>query len=135
MKKKLLTILMLVLAVAFCAYGCGGNVSDEDVDKAIEESKTVTVDVVVNDQVQKTEEIVTDADNLGDMLRESGLAEGEQGSYGIFIKTVDGVAADEAKEEWWCVTKGGQAVQTGADSTPIADGDKFELTLKVGYDQ
>ena len=31
------------------------------------------------------------------------------------------------------VTKGGADVFTGVESTPIADGDKFELTLKTGY--
>ena len=133
MKKKLLTILILVLAVAM--FGCGEKTADEAGGQVMADAKTVTVDVVVNDEVQKTQEIVTEADNLGDMLQESGLAEGEQGAYGLFIKTVDGVTADESKEEWWCVTKGGEAVQTGADSTPIVDGDKFELTLKVGYAQ
>lgn len=135
MKRKLLTILMLVLAVAFCVYGCGAADSDEAADQVMMDAKTVTIDVVVNDEVQKTQEIVTDADNLGDMLQASDLVQGEQTSYGLFINTVDGVTADESKEEWWCVTKGGEAVQTGVDSTPIADGDKFELTLKVGYTQ
>ena len=32
------------------------------------------------------------------------------------------------------VTKSGEMVNTGADQTPIADGDAFELTLTVGYD-
>ena len=29
--------------------------------------------------------------------------------------------------------KGGEMVNTGADQTPIADGDTFELTMTVGY--
>ena len=41
--------------------------------------------------------------------------------------------ADKSKEEWWCITKGGQAVMTGISTTPFADGDTFELTLTVGY--
>lgn len=130
MKKKLLAILMLVLAVAM--VGCAAdNNADQTADNP--ETKTVTVDIVVDNQVQKSQEVVTDADNLGDMLEESGLAQGEQGAYGLFIQTVDGITADEENEEWWCVTKGGESVQTGADSTPIADGDKFELTLMIGY--
>ena len=40
---------------------------------------------------------------------------------------------DEAKEEWWCFTKDGEDVMTGVDSTPVADGDHFEITLKTGY--
>ena len=42
-------------------------------------------------------------------------------------------AIGEAKEEWWCFTKDGEDVMTGVDSTPVADGDHFEITLKTGY--
>lgn len=46
---------------------------------------------------------------------------------------MDGYTADESAQEWWCLTKGGQSVNTGVDSTPIADGDAFELTLTTGW--
>ncbi len=39
----------------------------------------------------------------------------------------------ESKQQWWCITKGGEQVNTSADQTPIADGEQFELTLKEGY--
>ena len=51
----------------------------------------------------------------------------------MFITTVDGETADDSKEQWWCITKGGEMVNTGADQTPIQDQDQFELTLKEGY--
>ena len=51
----------------------------------------------------------------------------------MFITTVDGETADESKEQWWCITKSGEMVNTGADQTPIQDQDIFELTLKEGY--
>ena len=57
----------------------------------------------------------------------------EESQYGLYVKTVNGVTADEAKEEWWCFTKDGEDVMTGVDSTPVADGDHFEITLKTGY--
>ena len=40
----------------------------------------------------------------------------------------------EGAQEWWKLTKGGEMVNSSADSTPIADGDHFELTFTVGYD-
>ena len=52
---------------------------------------------------------------------------------GLFFYTVDVETVDDANQEWWCLTKGGESLMTGADSTPIADGDQFELTLTVGY--
>ena len=75
----------------------------------------------------------TDAEFLRQALEEQKLVEGEESQYGLYVKTVNGVTADEAKEEWWCFTKDGEDVMTGVDSTPVADGDHFEITLKTGY--
>ena len=66
-------------------------------------------------------------------VEQQKLVEGEESQYGLYVKTVNGVTADEAKEEWWCFTKDGEDVMTGVDSTPVADGDHFEITLKTGY--
>ena len=49
-------------------------------------------------------------------------------------KTENGETVDEGAQEWWKLTKGGEMVNSSADSTPIADGDHFELTFTVGYD-
>lgn len=134
MKKnwKTTAVFLLMLVLACALTGCGSN-EEAETDTASAE-KTVTVDVYIHDQQQSSNELTTTAETLGDLLLESGLAEGEDSQYGLYIQTVDGVTADEAKEEWWCITKnGGETVQTGADSTPIADGERYELTLKTGY--
>lgn len=63
-----------------------------------------------------------------------GLVDGEgKARWDFSLKSVDGETVDDANQEWWCLTKGGESLMTGADSTPIADGDQFELTLTVGY--
>ncbi len=64
---------------------------------------------------------------------DEALVEGENGAYGLFITSVDGETADDSNQEWWCITKEGGQVNTSADQTPIADGDKYELTLMIGY--
>ena len=51
----------------------------------------------------------------------------------VKITEVDGEAADDASQQWWCITRGGGMVNTSADQTPIEDNDAFELTLKEGY--
>lgn len=127
-KRSILAVMVLLMAMF--VFGCG---SADDASQTNEEPITVSFDVVVDGQVQKTHTAETQVDNLGDFLRESGIVEGENSEYGLYIMTVDGVTADESKEEWWCVTKGDESVQTGVDSTPIADGDKFELTLMNGF--
>ena len=65
------------------------------------------------------------------MLLAEGLAEGETGPYGLLITTVDGETAQDSLRQWWCITRGGERVDTGADTTPIADGDHFELTMST----
>lgn len=133
-KLRLITILVIVMMIFVGCSSNSNNDSNVDNNDNAETEKNIKVDVVLADGTSKTFEITTTADNLGDALVEEKLVEGEDSQYGLYIKTVDGVTVDESKEEWWCLTKnGGETVNTGVDSTEISDGDKFELTLKVGY--
>ncbi len=75
----------------------------------------------------------TDAIYLAEVLLETELAAGENGAYGLYITTVDGETADANKSEWWCITKGGERVNSGADALPLSDGDHFELTFTEGF--
>lgn len=94
-------------------------------------SKTIEVQVVFSEEESKDYTIQTDAEYLRQALEEKDLVAGDESEFGLFIKTVDGVTVDDSKNEWWCVTKDGEMVQTGVDTTPIADGDHFELTLST----
>lgn len=96
-----------------------------------EGEKLVVVEVVHSDQSAKEFSFETQAEYLGGLLLEEKLAEGEQSVYGLFITTVDGETAQEEQKQWWCITKSGEMVETGADATPIADGDHFELTMST----
>ena len=95
--------------------------------------KTITVQIVYSDETSETKKINTNANNLRGALEDEGLVSGTESEYGLFITTVNGVTADDSKQQWWFVTKDGEDVMTGVDSTPIEDGDKFELTLKTGW--
>lgn len=95
--------------------------------------KTITVEIKY-DEVDKEVKITTDAETLADALREKNLIEGSESEYGLFITGVDGRTADDSKQEWWSITKDGEMTPTGADTTMIADGEHYELTLMVGYD-
>lgn len=91
--------------------------------------KTIGLTVVFAPDNQKEYTIHTDAENLGDALKAEKLVEGTDGEYGLYIETVDGVTADSGNQEWWCITKDGEMLNTSADLTPIADGEHYELTL------
>ena len=95
--------------------------------------KEIDIIVIHADKTENQFTYQTDAEYLVDVLLENKLAEGEQSSYGLFIQTVDGETADDSKQQWWCITKGGEQVNSGADTLPIANGDQFELTLMEGY--
>lgn len=92
--------------------------------------KTLYVQVI-SDAETADFTLQTTQEFLGAALLENGLAEGEDGPYGLFITTVNGITADETKNQWWCITRAGEQLSTGADSTPIADGEQYELTLSV----
>ena len=102
-------------------------------------SKTITVsvfDTVGSTEASNTTTITTDEEYLRGALEQedSGISiSGSESEYGLFVTTVDGVTADDSKQQWWCFTKGGEMLNTGVDSTPIADGDTFEITLTEGY--
>ena len=95
--------------------------------------KKIDIIVIHADKTENNYTYQTDAEYLAEVLLETGLAEGDMGEYGLFITTVDGETADNSKQQWWCITKGGERVNNGADTLPIADGDQFELTLMEGY--
>ena len=98
-----------------------------------EGAKAIDVVVVHGDGSEATFQYQTDAEYLGDVLTENGLVEGTESTYGLFITTVDGETADESLQQWWCITREGEMLSTGADQTPIADGEQYELTLTEGY--
>ncbi len=127
-KKGLIGILVLIVAVIalaalYLAFRPGTSAGE----------KTVTLDVVVDGQTQNTYTVQTTEEYLGAALLAEGIIQGEEGAYGLFVQTVDGITADDSNQEWWCLTKGGEQVTTGVDTTPIADQDAFEFTLMVGY--
>lgn len=95
--------------------------------------KTITVEIKYDD-VSKEVKISTDAETLAAALKEKNLIEGSESEWGLFITGVDGRTADDAKQEWWSITKNGEMTPTGADTTMIADGEHYELTLMTGYD-
>ncbi len=96
-------------------------------------AKTITVEVFNGEESVGSHTLKTEEEYLGDALKEAGLVEGEESGTGLFVKTVDGITADDEKQQWWCFTKGGEDLNTGVDATPIADGDRFEATLKTGW--
>ena len=121
-------IIVLVLAAAALVIWQTNKRETQQGGKEI----TVNVDHLNGDDTTFT--IHTDEEYLRGALEQEDLIEGTESEYGLYVLTVDGETVDEGAQEWWKLTKGGEMVNSSADSTPIADGDHFELTFTVGYD-
>ena len=94
--------------------------------------KTIAVSVVTDTETTDFT-IVTDAEYLRQALEQENLVEGSESEYGLFVTTVNGVTADDSQQQWWRFTRNGEMVETGIDTTPIADGETYEITLITGW--
>jgi hypothetical protein len=101
--------------------------------KSVKGSKEIVAEVIQADGSSKSYDIKTDAEFLRQALEEQKLISGTKSNYGLYVTTVDGVTADESKKEWWCFTLNRETINTSVDSTPIKDGDHFEITLTKGW--
>jgi len=101
--------------------------------KGTEGAKKIVAEVVLSDGSSEEFTIQTDAKFLRQALEEKDLIHGSESEFGLFITEVNGVTVDDANQEWWCITLAGGTLNTGVDTTPIKDGDHFEITLTVGY--
>ena len=125
---------LIVAAIVFVVLVVAGIVIWQvAAPKGTAGDKAYTLTVVDAEGNETVHELQTDEEMLGAALLKEGLIEGDDSEYGLFVNTVDGITANDDNQEWWCLTKGGQSVNTGVDSTPIADGDAFELTLTTGW--
>lgn len=126
-RRLLLIVLALLVFAAAAIFAYTQFVKPESGNKVLE------ISIVHGDNSKKEIKINTDAEYLRSALEERGLIVGTESAYGLFVHTVDGETADESLQQWWCFTKGGEQLFTGIDTTPISNGDAFEITLTTGW--
>ncbi len=131
-KKNNKKIVIALVALLIIVAGMG-LLYNKFKPKPVEGSKNIEVEVIFDDSTSKTYPIQTDAEYLREALKPLNLVEGTESEYGLYVTTVDGKVADEGKQEWWCFTLSGESLTSSIDSTPVKDGDHFEITLKTGW--
>ncbi len=96
-------------------------------DNVLGEGNTVFDFVVVDENGEDTVyEIHTDETVVGDALQELGLIEGEDGDYGLYVKTVDGITVDFDKDgKYWAFYIDDEYAMSGVDSTDIVAGSEY----------
>ncbi|MBQ8649526.1 MAG: DUF4430 domain-containing protein [Clostridia bacterium] len=126
--------LAVLIAAAVIVWGAFGPSSDKgdissSVSSSVSQSQTeITVKLVLSDGEEKTFELKTEKQTLGDALYENGLVSEEEYASG-FYTVIDGVRADYNEDgAWWCVTKGGEMTTVGMNEQTIENGDSFEIT-------
>ncbi|MBQ5634089.1 MAG: DUF4430 domain-containing protein [Clostridia bacterium] len=138
MKKMIRSVVLVALVLSFvlCLVSCNEKIDAEGLwknatyrsDKEFGKGeKTVEVEVKVEEQ-SVTFTIHTDADTLGAALLEHNLIAGEDGQYGIYVKTVNGILADyDIDKSYWGFYQNGEYLMSGVDTTTIVGGEHFEI--------
>lgn len=145
-KCKLLSlILVLVLTAAAALTGCSGTPAETTtpVTEAPQPGGQATdlgegsksFDFTVVDKEGNTHLYVihTDAEMVGHALLEQELIAGEEGPYGMYIKSVLGATLDyETDGMYWAFYVNGEYGMTGVDQTPITEGCSYLIKAEAG---
>ena len=124
--KRILSVL-LVLIMLFALAACGKKA------EAPAEAAVFTVIVTDLEGNETTFEYSSSAANLGEALIAEGLVVGHEASYGLYIDSVNGIAADWDKDQtYWAFYIGGEYATSGISDTPITAGTIYCLTLTKG---
>ena len=137
---SLIVCIVLIAAVALFTTGCSDkeNTSTPDASqptnsqaeaKVMGEGSTVFNFTVIDVDGKETAfEIHTDKTIVGEALQELGLIDGEEGPYGLYVKTVNGTTLDYDKDgKYWAFYVNGAYGTTGADVTKIEGGTTYSF--------
>lgn len=155
--KKIVTLLltmMLVASMVVGAAGCGNSgqaqnqqaqnsmqvtevqntetqAAEELQDTVLGEGATVFAFTVIDKDGNETAfEIHTDKEIVGEALLDLALIAGEEGQYGLYVKTVNGITADyDVDQTYWAFYVNGEYATSGVDTTAIEEG--MTYTFKV----
>lgn len=136
MKKLLSIILAALMLVSFAA--CGNKKTSTDAQISAGDSAQVTeigegqlsfsFSAVDADGNTKSYKISTDKKTVGEALVDAELISGENGAYGLYVKTVAGKTYDYTKDgKYWAFYANGELSPTGVDMTDITEGVAYEF--------
>ncbi len=139
-----LLCMMLIVAMALTTVGCGtseqngGQPTAEGADVAdieatvLGEGKTQFHFTVVDKDGNATAfEIHTDKEMVGEALMELNLITGDEGPYGLYVKSVNGITADyDVDQTYWAFYVNDAYATSGVDVTPIEAGAKYAFKVE-----
>ena len=136
MKKLTALLLALALALSLCACGASAPATDAVVTDGAtvgEGATSFTLKISDLEGNTVTATVNTDEEKVGDALQELGIIAGEMGSYGLYIKSINGITADYDKDgTYWAFYINGEYALTGADMTKIEAGSEYTFAIEKG---
>ena len=136
MKKILSLTLVLLMMLSVCTFtaSCGDDTEEQMLyteDTVLGNgNKTVILVVEHSDGKKVTFTIKTDKTILADALLEHKLIEGENDTYGLYVKKVNGITQDYNKDRtYWALYIDGEYSMTGVSSVELTEGTVY--TYKV----
>lgn len=152
-KLSLFLCIVLIAAIALFTTGCNDNTpetpeqgSTQDTESTAEnesnepaeessemgEGETEFIFTVTDIDGKETKfQIHTDKKTVGDALIELNLIAGEDGPYGIYVKTVNGDTYDYDKDgKYWAFYINGEYGATGVELTDITEGATYSFKVE-----
>lgn len=135
MKKLTAIIIALIMLMSFAACS-GDKTTNTDADSSAAETTSeapqkkvsFTFTVVDVDGNEKDFTVETDKKTVGEALIDEGLIAGEDGPYGLYVKTVDGKTLDYDKDgKYWAFYVNGELSATGVDMTDVTEGAAYSF--------
>ncbi len=126
LKKFLFICLCLILTAAtvFAMAACTGEEGNS-------QEVSFTLKVVTLDGAETSTVITTTKKTVGEALLDKGIISGEDGQYGLYIKSVNGITADyDTDKTYWAFYINGEYAMTGVDKTDITDGATYMLKVE-----
>lgn len=128
--------IVLIAAMALFTIGCNDNSTTSDPSgqtltqtdaRELGSGQTKFFFTVVDFDGKESNFIInTDKKTVGEALIEHQLIAGEEGPYGLYVKTVNGITLDYDKDgKYWAFYIDGKYATTGVEKTEISDTAKY----------
>lgn len=132
-----LLCIVLIAAMALGTIGCSDTTANDTTatvgtmenGKVYGEGSTEFSFTVVDTEGKEVQATIrTDKTTVGEALLDLGLIAGEDGEYGLYVKTVNGTTLDYDKDgKYWAFYIDGEYAMTGVDSTEITAGSVYSF--------
>lgn len=145
--KKIISVIAVILCLGILLCGCAGNNNSsqrttetppqkQDIfafSEIGEGNKSFVFEVHDGEGKISSITVNTNKKTVGEALLEYAIIDGEQGDYGLYVKSVNGIVADyETDGAYWAFYINGNYASSGVDLTEINEKDVYSFRYEKG---